>query len=270
MTVRPRAGESRLRVLMLAVALAALVSVARVGEAYWLCAPVVVLAATLPLGRVGVAVSTMVIVGSAAAPILLLPVDSLPGPLLAVLVPASSAAFVTAARERLERQRDALRDVALSDPLTGVANRRLLMARAEYEIARHARESRSFAVVMLDLDGFKLLNDRFGHAAGDELLCDVASSLSHAVRGQDTVARIGGDEFCVLAPETNGYGIPRLTNRIGRAVAGATAGVETRACLGVSIFPDDGETAAALLHAADGRLLDAKRQRPARARRRAA
>jgi diguanylate cyclase (GGDEF)-like protein len=161
--------------------------------------------------------------------------------------------------------------VALSDPLTGVANRRLLMARAEYEIARHSRDDRSFAVVMLDLDGFKGLNDRFGHAAGDELLCDVAESLTHAIRAQDTVARLGGDEFCVLAPETDEHGVARLGNRIARAVASATAGVETlRASSGIALFPHDGRSAADLLHVADLRLLDAKRERGAPARRRAA
>ena len=77
--------------------------------------------------------------------------------------PAASVAILLVVRGRLEGQRDALLFEALSDPLTGVANRRSLLERIDYEIARHARSRRSFALLMLDLDGFKLLNDRFGH-----------------------------------------------------------------------------------------------------------
>jgi diguanylate cyclase (GGDEF)-like protein len=181
-------------------------------------------------------------------------------------------AVLVAVRERLEREREALRRFAVSDPLTGIANRRLLLARIEYEAARHTRARSSFAVLMLDLDGFKDLNDRFGHTVGDELLRDVASAMQGSVRGQDTVARIGGDEFCVLAPETDLPGTSRLVARIERAVGDVTAGVESlRASSGVALFPDDGVSPTALLHAADQRLLSAKRQRQrGRARRRAA
>ena len=125
---------------------------------------------------------------------------------VAWLCVALSLACTAALRQRLvtlERERDALRRDALSDPVTGAANRRSLMSRAEYEIARHRRADQTFALVMLDLDGFKQLNDRFGHAAGDDLLRDVAGALRRAMRAQDTVARFGGDEFCVLAPETD-------------------------------------------------------------------
>jgi diguanylate cyclase (GGDEF)-like protein len=184
---------------------------------------------------------------------------------LALLVPAASVAVELSLRERLEGEREAMRDVALTDPLTGISNRRQLLARADYEIARHSRGRRNFALVMLDLDGFKLLNDRFGHAAGDELLCDVAVALEHAVRGQDTVARIGGDEFCVLAPETDGPRTLPLAKRITAAVTDATTGVEAlRASIGIAVFPDDGLSAQELLHAADERLLNAKRELGAR------
>ncbi|MFZ1994716.1 MAG: GGDEF domain-containing protein, partial [Solirubrobacteraceae bacterium] len=127
----------------------------------------------------------------------------------------------------LERERDAQRRDALSDPVTGVANRRSLMARADYEIARHRRAGQSFALVMLDLDGFKALNDRFGHAAGDDLLRDVAGALRRDMRAQDTVARFGGDEFCVLAPETDERGTARLAAKVAQAVQDVSVGVET-------------------------------------------
>ncbi len=110
--------------------------------------------------------------------------------------------FLQGTARRLRRERDALANAAFSDPLTGVANRRLLMSTAEHEIARHRRADERFTLVMLDLDGFKLLNDRYGHAAGDQMLRDVAVGLSRALRSQDTVARLGGDEFCVIAPQT--------------------------------------------------------------------
>jgi diguanylate cyclase (GGDEF)-like protein len=171
-------------------------------------------------------------------------------------------------RERIARERDALRTFALTDPLTGAANRRSLLSRLDYEIARHSRSGRTFAVIMLDLDGFKLLNDRFGHATGDDLLREVAAAIQYAVRDQDTVARLGGDEFCVLAPETDEPGVRRLATRATEAVRRVTTGVETLgACAGTAIFPGDGRSVQAILGAADERLLEAKRQRPQRHRR---
>lgn len=275
---RPRtgvrsAGRAYLWVALTALATAVLVVVAGGGEAFWLCLPVVLLAAAIPPTRNGALLGAATVIAAAALPLAgWLHVSGLPSPVLAVLVPATSAMVLVAVRERLERERDAMREVALSDPLTGIANRRLLLSRAEYEISRHRRAQRSFALVMLDLDGFKLLNDRFGHAAGDELLCDVATALTHAIRAQDTVARIGGDEFCVLAPETDQPGTVPLATRVATTVSSATTGVETlRASIGIAVFPDDGENATALMRAADKRLLSAKRIRQqGRALRRAA
>ncbi|MGH2850445.1 MAG: GGDEF domain-containing protein [Solirubrobacteraceae bacterium] len=165
-------------------------------------------------------------------------------------------------QSRFERERHALRRDALSDPVTGVANRRSLVARADYEIARHRRAGQSFALVMLDLDGFKALNDRFGHAAGDDLLRDVAAALERTMRAQDTVARLGGDEFCVLAPETGERGGELLGGKVIAAVRAVSAGIDSvSGSAGVAIFPFDGETAEELMHAADVRLLEAKRRR---------
>jgi diguanylate cyclase (GGDEF)-like protein len=181
---------------------------------------------------------------------------------LVAIVAAASAGVLIVVRERLVRESDELRGFALTDPLTRIANRRSLLVRADYEIERHRRGRRTFALVMLDLDGFKALNDRFGHPAGDDLLRDVALALKRAMRGQDTVARFGGDEFCVLAPETDAHGIDRLTSRIELAVGEVTAGVETvHASLGIALFPADGGQPVALLQAADQRLLEAKRRR---------
>ena len=118
-----------------------------------------------------------------------------------------------------------MRRFALRDPLTGLANRRALDERLGYEIARHTRHGESFAVLALDLDGFKAVNDRFGHDAGDELLREAAAALVEVVRAQDTVVRLGGDEFCVLAPQTGQASADHLAARVRDALAGVTAGL---------------------------------------------
>jgi diguanylate cyclase (GGDEF)-like protein len=262
-----------LRVLAIAAATAAIVAIAGGGQAVWLCVPGALLAGATPRGIRGGAIGAgLVVAATAGAALARAGPHPLPSPALIVLVPAASVAILLSMRDRLEGERDALRASAFSDPLTGVANRRSLLERIDYEIARHSRSRRSFALLMLDLDGFKLLNDRFGHPAGDDLLRDVAAALRHVIRDQDTLARVGGDEFCVLAPETDGEGAERLMARVESAVAKVAAGLDALgASVGAAVFPHDGTSAAALLEAADRRLLDAKRDtRPGRPRRRAA
>jgi diguanylate cyclase (GGDEF)-like protein len=178
---------------------------------------------------------------------------------------------MAAVRKRLQSERAAMRRWALTDPLTGAVNRRGLAERIDYEVARHARQRHRFAVVMIDLDGFKLVNDRFGHPAGDELLRDVAASLHEAVRDQDTVARLGGDEFCVLAPETDRGGGEHLADRIRAAVSRVTTGLDSlSASVGVALYPDDGGSAREVLASADAAQIEAKRASPTRRARRAA
>jgi diguanylate cyclase (GGDEF)-like protein len=145
----------------------------------------------------------------------------------------------------------------------------MLMSTAEYEIARHRRGRSRFVVAMLDLDGFKLLNDRYGHAAGDQLLRDVADALTASLRRQDTIARLGGDEFCVIAPETENS--RALAEKITGAVADAASGIQgLQTSVGLSVFPEDGITIEPLIGAADNRLLAAKRSRDSQPQRRAA
>jgi diguanylate cyclase (GGDEF)-like protein len=267
------AHRAPLRVLAIAAVTAAVVAIAGGGQAVWLCLPGALLAgATCRTTRGGAIGAALVVAAAAGAALARAGLQPLPSTTLIVLVPAGSVAVLIGVRNRLEAERDALRASALSDPLTGVANRRSLLERIDYEIARHSRSRRSFALVMLDLDGFKLLNDRFGHPAGDDLLRDVAAALGHVIRDQDTVARVGGDEFCVLAPETDGPGAEHLTGRVESAVARVAAGLDALgASAGAAVFPHDGTTAAALFEAADQRLLGVKRDtRPTRPRRRAA
>ena len=253
--------------LLFAIGTAGVVALGGGGAAFWVCIPVALLAAARAERTRAAVMGTALVIAAAGVPALALHHRSPGGSSVALglLIPVASVTVMMRVRVRLEQETKRLRHSALSDPLTGIANRRSLLLRIDYEIARHSRGRRGFAVVMIDLDGFKALNDRFGHPAGDDLLRDVASALERTIRAQDTVARIGGDEFCVLAPETDASGVERLESRVARAVERVTAGVDTlHASLGVSLFPAHGRTPEELLEAADERLLAAKRALGAR------
>jgi diguanylate cyclase (GGDEF)-like protein len=251
------------RVGLVAAAGALAVSAAGGGDAFWLSVPLALLVAGPAEGRRAAFLGAGLVVLAACVPAALSPdLGPLPGAPLVLAVAGGSVAVLLAVRARLEGERSAMRRWALTDPLTGAANRRGLGERIEYEVLRHARQKHRFAIVMIDLDGFKGVNDRFGHPAGDELLRDVATSLREAVRDQDTVARLGGDEFCVLAPETDGAGGAHLAERVTTAVRRVTTGLDNlSASVGVAVYPDDGATAAAVLDAADSAQIAAKRLR---------
>ena len=245
-------------------AIAAAVVVAIAGaEAYWLCVPVAVLAAATAGSRLAAVLLSALALAAAAAPALIDPeLGSLPSPVLGLLVPGLSAVAARAVREELEAGQAELRALSRLDPLTGLANRRALDDRLGYEVARHRRNQRAFALLVLDLDEFKRVNTRFGHPGGDELLRDIGRSLRSAVRDQDTVARLGGDEFCVLAPETDREEAGHVESRLRAAMARATVGFEgLSGSLGCAVFPDDGVTGAAMMTAADGAQAEAKRRR---------
>src|SRR5437764_3193174 len=120
-----------------------------------------------------------------------------------ILLIVGVGAIVTLLREALQSRQRELEDLALQDPLTGVGNYRLLAERLDYELARHRRSGGSLTVLVLDMDGFKAINDTHGHLTGDRILAEVARTLNSALRSQDTLARQGGDEFSILAPETD-------------------------------------------------------------------
>ena len=254
-------GSPLVRIPLICVVAALLVAAAGGGAAFFLCVPLALLLAGPARTWAEAAAATGLVTLAGSLPALAAPgFGPAPSPLLVVAVMGGSVAVLAAVRARLEREREAMRRSALTDPLTGAANRRGLAERIDYEIVRHAREARKFAVVVIDLDGFKSVNDRFGHHAGDELLCDVAGSLCEAVRDQDTVARLGGDEFCVLAPETDRAGGAHLADKVAGAVGRVTTGVATlSASVGVAIYPDDGTSPLAVLEAADAQQVAAKR-----------
>jgi diguanylate cyclase (GGDEF)-like protein len=183
------------------------------------------------------------------------------GPLAMLL--AVPAGLIVALRARAAaRREEGLRVLTQRDALTGLGNRRMLEERLEYEIVRHRRHGRRFAVFALDLDGFKGVNDRFGHQAGDEILREVSRALARAVRDQDTLVRVGGDEFCVLAPEADYADAERLARRLRAAVARSVSGVGTMSVsAGYAVFPDEGTSPEHLLARADAAAIDAKRER---------
>jgi diguanylate cyclase (GGDEF)-like protein len=155
----------------------------------------------------------------------------------------------------LESSRQTYRALLGVDGLTGVGNYRALMERLRHETARHGRKGRQFAVLSLDLDGFKAVNDTQGHLVGDLLLAIVASMIDLEVRIEDAVYRQGGDEFTVIAPETNRERAWLLAARIERSVGRLTAGqVKLSASFGAAVFPQDGVEPGELLDAADSSL----------------
>jgi len=154
-------------------------------------------------------------------------------------------------------------DRAFVDPLTGLPNRSRFMDRLERSVAVAERTGTSFAVLFVDLDGFKAVNDAYGHHAGDSMLRALAARMTGAVRRSDTVARLSGDEFTVLTGEpVDADGVRVLAGKLV-AVCAAPVEVEERmlrvsASVGVALFPDHGGNADALLRAADAAMYVAK------------
>ncbi len=159
-----------------------------------------------------------------------------------------------------------LHDLAYYDVLTKLPNRRLIFERIEHSISMAQRQNNQFAILMLDLDKFKAVNDNFGHLAGDELLQQVALRLSACVRESDTVARLGGDEFVVLLENissTNDAALVAENIIIALATSFylAKAGVVSiGTSVGVSLYPQDGDNTLLLIENADAALYRAKMQ----------
>lgn len=159
----------------------------------------------------------------------------------------------------------AIREMAITDHSTGLHNYRHLQERLREEVSRALRHRRPLSVVMIDLDSFKQVNDRFGHAFGDFVLREFAGVLRRWVRAEDGVFRYGGDEFTLLLPDTTGEQAASLLGRLldqtqSHRFANDRAsilGIGFRA--GIAVLPDDGSDAATLLHHADVALYRAKR-----------
>jgi diguanylate cyclase (GGDEF)-like protein/PAS domain S-box-containing protein len=154
-----------------------------------------------------------------------------------------------------------LRKLAASDPLTGLANYRHLVDILDMEIKRSERTSREFAVLLFDLDGLKVINDRYGHITGSQALCRVADVLSFCCREIDTASRFGGDEFALVLPETNTKKANLVARRISASVAHDGKGPTLSISVGAAVYPHDGETIESLLSAADSAMYSMKRER---------
>jgi diguanylate cyclase (GGDEF)-like protein/PAS domain S-box-containing protein len=158
---------------------------------------------------------------------------------------------------------DNIRRLARFDTLTGLANRPSLFDHVEHAIARSRRNGRPFAVLFIDLDRFKDVNDAFGHATGDDVLRTMAQRLQAAIRAGDSAARIGGDEFVVVAeeferPEVVAEFAARLLDTLAEPVLLHGQECRVGASLGIALFPTDGEDAQMLLNRADVAMYRAK------------
>ncbi|MEO8565591.1 MAG: diguanylate cyclase [Betaproteobacteria bacterium] len=197
--------------------------------------PSVVLATMLSVDKVGVggmrllAKTSMLLIAACAATSALLgfpvqiatPMDVMLAclPLLIVYPLAIGNATYSLAK-RLARQNRRLDELGRTDALTGLANRRQCLALVESELARHRRNGRPAVLVILDIDHFKSINDRYGHPIGDEVLCKVAKVLLESSRKSDSVARYGGDEFVMMLPETTLRGAEEASRRIRTKLEG--------------------------------------------------
>ena len=155
--------------------------------------------------------------------------------------------------------------LATHDPLTNLPNRRGLYEELNELIYRSRRYKYSSAVIYVDLDGFKHVNDHFGHEAGDRLLTQVATNFKAIVRQTDSVARIGGDEFIVLITDIDGETslitkIESLLNEASRPLQFNRHQIATGASIGIALYPDHGDDAETLLHHADQAMYQAKQQ----------
>lgn len=162
-----------------------------------------------------------------------------------------------------KREADAVWRQANFDALTGLANRKLLEDRLQQAIARAHRSQTAVAVLFIDLDRFKPINDTYGHAAGDELLRQVARRLENSLRDEDTVARLGGDEFVAVLPDLR---IEDFPSRVAEKIVSVlnephrlgTDIVDVSCSVGISLFPKDGDTPGKLIAAADAAMYGAK------------
>jgi diguanylate cyclase (GGDEF)-like protein/PAS domain S-box-containing protein len=155
-----------------------------------------------------------------------------------------------------------LRRQAFSDSLTGLANHRHLFDVLQAEISRTKRTEREFSLLLLDLDGLKLINDRFGHLVGDRALCRLAQVLTDCCRSVDTAARQGGDEFALVLPETGIAAATLVARRICDLLAKDTEHPALSVSVGVASYPKDAQTIGSLLYAADQGLYAMKAERP--------
>jgi diguanylate cyclase (GGDEF)-like protein/PAS domain S-box-containing protein len=164
-----------------------------------------------------------------------------------------------------KRAEDTIRKMAYYDMLTGLPNRALFDDRLAVAISQAERDETSFAVMFMDMNDFKLVNDTLGHATGDHLLSEVATRLQSVVRRSDTVARLGGDEFTVLLPKVNSRKAAaliarKMTQAIEDPVLTDKGAVPIDLSIGIAFYPNDGRSFSELMHAADMAMYASKNE----------
>ena len=228
--------------------------------------------------RIGVRQATLAIVGSSVLLSVLLDVLwhllagwplSTRSLLLATLLPVPIAGLGAGITLRLivalDQARSRAEQLALTDALTGVRNRRWFMTQAALEFERATRHGRALALVLIDVDHFKRVNDEHGHQTGDRLLVEIAQTCAATLRRTDLLARFGGEEFIVLLPETGQRDAVRLAERMRQAVQAGLRDpqhplqVPVTISLGVVAMSAATPTLDALIRATDQALYDAKR-----------
>lgn len=167
---------------------------------------------------------------------------------------------------RLAKKCAHARQFGYHDELTGLPNRSLLMDRLKQAIVHSARQHKQVALLFIDLDKFKLVNDSFGHAGGDQLLLQVAQRLSGCLRYGDTACRYGGDEFVVMLPEIEGHAcLAAVTKKIRSSLAASYDvdgnAVELTASIGSAVYRNDGQDCSDLIKQADTAMYLAKAHR---------
>ncbi|RQD61850.1 MAG: diguanylate cyclase [Desulfonatronovibrio sp. MSAO_Bac4] len=171
----------------------------------------------------------------------------------------STGTDITDQRQMQEK----IKHMAMHDELTGLGNRNLLQERLNYNVAMADRYKKKFAVLFLDLDGFKKINDEFGHSVGDNVLKDVAKRIVSSVRSSDTVARFGGDEFVVVLSEVNQYHdainvSKKISCELSKPYKYGYSECSIGVSIGISVYPDDGDDSESVLRLADKAMYRAK------------
>ena len=180
-------------------------------------------------------------------------------------IEAGSNRFISVSRDITERKKSEAEFAFLAthDPLTSLANRKLLDERLHRDLARARRTGSHVAVMLVDLDGFKEVNDSFGHASGDELLRELGRRLTCCTRETDTVARLGGDEFVVVLADAAGLepiarAAERILDCVSKPVVIGGNISKLSISIGIAVHPNDGETPAALIKSADQAMYHVK------------
>jgi len=167
-----------------------------------------------------------------------------------------------ALRRHAEQQ---MRFMATHDDLTKLPNRTLVKERIQQALLQHARHNEIMALLFIDLDGFKEVNDQYGHDTGDELLMKLAAVLSGVVRKSDTVARFGGDEFVILltgllSRDDAAIVAQKVLSQLSEPMTLSVGDVQVGASIGIAVYPDDGTDCARLLKVADSLMYRIKQQ----------